>query len=168
MSESTGSKAAENGVGLEVSFTRTFDAPRKLVFKMWTDPKHLAQWWGPTGFTTPRCELDARAGGAIRVDMRGPDGTIYPMGGEFREVVEPERLVFVSAALDEAGKPMFENLNTVTFAEYAGKTTITLHTRVIRSTPEAMQYLSGMELGWKLTLDKLEAYANRTAKAGGQ
>jgi uncharacterized protein YndB with AHSA1/START domain len=164
VSESSGSKAAENGVGREVSFTRTFDAPRKLVFKMWTDPKHLSQWWGPTGFTTPRCELDARPGGSIRVDMRGPDGTIYPMGGEFREIVEPERLVFVSAALDGAGEPMFENLNTVTFAEHSGKTTITLHTRVIKSTPGALQYLSGMELGWKLTLDKLEAYAKKTAQ----
>jgi uncharacterized protein YndB with AHSA1/START domain len=168
VSESTGSKAAENGVGLEVSFTRTFDAPRKLVFKMWTDPKHLSQWWGPTGFTNPRCELDVRPGGAIRVDMRGPDGVIYPMGGEYREILEPERLVFMTAALDEAGKPLFENLNTVIFTEHVGKTTITLHTRVIKSTPAAMQYLSGMELGWKLTLDKLEAYAKKMAQAGAR
>jgi uncharacterized protein YndB with AHSA1/START domain len=61
----------------ELIITRVFDAPRKLVFKAWTDPKHVAQWWGPNGFTNPVCELDVRPGGAIRIDMHGPDGTIY-------------------------------------------------------------------------------------------
>ncbi len=74
--------------------TRTFDSPRELVFKAWTDPKHVTQWWGPHGFTNPVCELDVRPGGAIRIHMRGPDGTVYPMTGTFHEVVEPERLVF--------------------------------------------------------------------------
>src|SRR2546425_11372414 len=56
----------------EVTITRLFNAPRDLVFKNWTDPKQLAKWWGPNGFTTLLCELDVRPGGAIRVDMRGP------------------------------------------------------------------------------------------------
>src|ERR1700688_4411146 len=97
----------------EVVFTRVFDAPRGLVFKVWTDPKHVAQWWGPHGFTNPVCELDARPGGAIRIHMRGPDGTIYPMTGVYREIVEPERLVFTSVPLDKNGDPLFEVLNTV-------------------------------------------------------
>src|SRR4051812_13276105 len=80
--------------GTSIVFTRIFDAPRELVFKVWTDPQHIAQWWGPHRFTNPRCEWDARPGGKIHVDMRGPDGTVYPMAGEFREVVEPQRLVF--------------------------------------------------------------------------
>jgi uncharacterized protein YndB with AHSA1/START domain len=164
MAESTGSKSAANGVGMEVNFTRVFDAPRELVFKVWTDPKHVAQWWGPTGFTNPRCELDVRPGGAIRIDMRGPDGTVYPMSGVYQEVVEPERLVFTSIALDDAGNPLFENLNTVTFAEHAGKTTITLQTRVIKSTDKALQYLKGMEIGWSITLDRLEAHIMKSAK----
>src|SRR6266576_3421118 len=66
--------------------TRVFDAPRELVFKAWTDTKHMAQWWGPNGFTNPVCELDARAGGAIRIDMRAPDGAVYPMKGVFEEI----------------------------------------------------------------------------------
>src|SRR5579862_8930953 len=88
----------------EVTITRTFAAPRALVFKAWTDPQHLAQWWGPKGFTNPVCEFDARVGGALRIHMRGPDGTIYPMEGVIRELVTPERLVFSAAATDTAGK----------------------------------------------------------------
>jgi len=165
MAESTASKsAAANGVGMEVNFTRVFDAPRRLVFKAWTDPKRVAQWWGPTGFTNPRCELDVRPGGAIRIDMRAPDGTVYPMSGVYQEIVEPERLVFTSIALDDAGNPLFENLNTVTFTEHAGKTTITLQTCVIKSTDKALQYLKGMEIGWSMSLDRLEAHIMKAAK----
>jgi uncharacterized protein YndB with AHSA1/START domain len=158
------SRTAANGVGMEVAFTRVFDAPRRLVFKVWTEPKHVVQWWGPHGFTNPRCELDVRPGGAIRIDMRGPDGRIYPMTGTYQEIVEPERLVFTSAALDDAGNPLFENLNTVTFVERGGKTTITLHARVIKSTDKALTYLTGMELGWKLTLERLEAHVMEASK----
>src|SRR5512133_1069200 len=61
-----------------VTLTRTFDAPREVVWRAWTDPKLLAKWWGPRMFTTPRCEVDVRPGGAILIDMRGPDGVIYP------------------------------------------------------------------------------------------
>ena len=89
--------------GHELVLTRVFDAPRELVFKAWTDAKRVAQWWGPHQFTNPVCELDARPGGAIRIHMRGPDGTVYPMTGVYQEVVEPERIVFTSAALDAAG-----------------------------------------------------------------
>src|SRR5260370_95379 len=87
----------------ELVLTREFDAPRELVLKVWTDPKHVAQWWGPRGFTNPVCELDAKPGGAIRIHMRGPNGIVYPMTGAYQEVVEPERLVFISAALERAG-----------------------------------------------------------------
>src|ERR1700730_17678211 len=106
----------------QLKITRVFDAPREVVFKAWTDPKQLAQWWGPHGFTNPVCELDARPGGAIRIHMRGPDGTVYPMTGVYKEIGEPERLVFTSAALDEKGNPLFEVLNTVTFAQQGGHT----------------------------------------------
>src|SRR5436190_1507702 len=96
-------------VAKSLVITRTFDAPRSLVFKAWTDPLHVQQWWGPHHFTNPRCEWDARAGGEIHVDMKRPDGAIYPMPGRFHEVVEPERLVFSTIALDGA----LEVLNTV-------------------------------------------------------
>jgi DNA-binding transcriptional ArsR family regulator len=89
----------------EIAITRVFDAPRELVWEAWTNPKQVAQWWGPNGFTTPVCELDLRPGGAIRIDMRGHDGTVYPMTGIYRENVEPERLVLTSEALDKDGHP---------------------------------------------------------------
>jgi len=142
----------------ELVVTRVFDAPRELVFKAWTDPKIVAQWWGPHRFTNPVCELDPRPGGAIRIHMHGPDGTVYPMTGVYQEVVEPERIVFTSAALDASGNAMFEVLTTVTFAEEGGKTKQILRTRVIKSTAEAAPYLAGMEAGWTQSLDRLTAY----------
>jgi len=142
----------------DLVLTRTFDAPRKLVFQAWTDPKHMALWWGPDGFTNPVCEVDARAGGAIRIDMRAPNGVVYPMSGRFEEISEPERLVFISSALDANGKSMFDILNTVLFEEQHGKTVLTLQARVLKAAVEAPQYLKGMEVGWTQSLGRLGAY----------
>src|SRR5271154_3427625 len=69
----TAQTESKNLVGKEFVITREFDASRELVFQAWTDPKHLAQWWGPRGFTCPRCEIDVRPGGLIRIDMRAPN-----------------------------------------------------------------------------------------------
>ncbi len=139
--------------------TRVFDAPRELVFKAWTDPKHVAQWWGPKGFTNPVCELDVRPGGAIRIDMRGPDGVLYPMKGVFHEIVEPARLVVTTSALeDEEGNPQLEVLTTVTFAEHNGKTKLTLQAVVVTAAPAAAGALAGMEQGWRQSLDRLAEY----------
>ncbi len=148
----------------ELVLTRVFDAPRELVFKAWTDPKRVAQWWGPHGFTNPVCELDARPGGAIRIHMRAPDGTVYPMTGLYQEVAEPERIVFTSAALDAAGNAMFEVLTTVTFAEQGGKTKQTMRARVIKMTPQAAPYIAGMEQGWTQSLERLTAYVATKSK----
>jgi uncharacterized protein YndB with AHSA1/START domain len=142
-----------------LTITRILDAPRERVFKVWTDPRHLAQWWGPKGFTNPLCQMDVRPGGAIRIDMRGPDGVVYPMGGVFHEIVKPERLVFISSAFeDEEGHPQLEVLNTVTFIELGGKTKLTLHAVVVKSAPAAAAGLAGMEEGWTQSLDKLAQY----------
>lgn len=140
----------------EITITRVFDAPRVLVFKAWTDAKELAQWWGPKSFTNPVCELDVRVGGAIRIHMRSPDGSVYPMKGEFREIVPPERLVFTNIAVDAAGQPIIEGLTTVTFIERDGKTTMTLLTRGRAVVDYAIGYLQGMEMGWTGSIDKLE------------
>jgi uncharacterized protein YndB with AHSA1/START domain len=142
----------------DVTITRVFDAARELVFRAWTDAKHMQQWWGPHGFTNPRCEVDARPGGEMRIDMRAPDGTVYPMTATFREVVPPEKIVFISAALDQNGAPMFEILNTVTFADEHGKTRVTLHAQVLNAGPQAPMHLAGMEMGWNQTLDRLGAF----------
>jgi uncharacterized protein YndB with AHSA1/START domain len=140
----------------EITITRVFNAPRALVFKAWTDASELAQWWGPKGFTNPVCELDVRVGGAIRIHMRSPDGSVYPMKGEFHEIVPPERLVFTNIAVDAADKPIIEGLTTVTFIERGGKTTMTLQTRGRAVVDYAVGYLQGMEMGWSGSIDKLE------------
>jgi uncharacterized protein YndB with AHSA1/START domain len=142
----------------ELVFTRVFDAPRKLVFKAWTDPKCVVMWWGPHGFSTPRCELDVRPGGAMLIHMRGPDGRVYPMTGVYQEVVEPERIVYTSTPLDEKGIPLFELLTTVILEEQGAKTKQTVTARVIKRGPDAAQYLAGMEVGWTQTLERLAEY----------
>lgn len=142
---------------------RVFDAPRKLVWKAWTDPKQLMQWWGPRMFTAPLCELDVRPGGALLIHMRGPKDTpfdmIMPMTGTYREVVNLERLVYSSIAIEDAnGNPPLETLTTVTFADHNGKTKLTLRVVVVKATPETAGPLSGMEMGWTQSLDKLGEY----------
>jgi len=156
----TKSSSAASTARQELTLTRILGAPRSLVFKTWTDVKHVARWWGPRGFTNPVCEWDARPGGIIRIDMRGPNGTVYPMKGVFHEIVEPERLVFTSTALeDEHGKPLFEILNTITFEDFHGITKLTLHARLVtkdfKLTPQVAAALAGMEQGWSESLYRL-------------
>lgn len=140
-----------------VTITRIIDAPRAKVFRAWIDPKQMAQWWGPHHFTNPVCELDARPGGKILVHMRAPDGTVYPMSGSFREIAEPERLVFVAVAEDQDGRPHLESLTTVTFEDQGGKTKVTVTAHATGLSPAAPQMLAGMDAGWTQSLEKLTA-----------
>src|ERR1700674_4219468 len=78
----------------EIVVARVLDAPRALVFKMWTDPKHVAQWWGPNGFTITTYEMNVAPGGVWRFVMHGPDGRDYQNRVVYREIVEPERIVY--------------------------------------------------------------------------
>jgi len=152
----TKNKIPKDYLEREFVITREFAARRDLVFKAWTDAKLLAQWWGPRGFTNPVCHWDARAGQAIHVVMRAPNGVDYPMGGEFREVVAPERLVFTSGALNGKGKMLFEFLHTATFVERNGQTLLTLQSRVIKTTAEANKYIGGFEAGMTQSLERLK------------
>jgi uncharacterized protein YndB with AHSA1/START domain len=154
-------KEATEPAQQELVMIRIFDAPREVVFKAWTDPEAVKRWWGPKGFTNPVCELDVRPGGAMRIHMRAPDGVVYPMMGVFNEIVEPERLVFTSGALDPKGNPLFEILTTVTFAEHGGKTKLTVHAKVTMATPAGAPRLAGMEMGWSQTLDRLAEFVTK-------
>jgi uncharacterized protein YndB with AHSA1/START domain len=158
----TATSASKSFAERELTITRVFDAPRALVFRAWTDPVQLAQWWAPKGFTNPVCEFDARVGGALRMHMRGPDGSIYPMKGVIQEIVAPGRLVFTNIAVDVAGNHLLEGLTTVVFAEENGKTKMTLHTRAVAVAEVAIGYLQGMEMGWTQSIDKLEALVAKT------
>ena len=147
----------KDGVRPDLVITRDLNAPRELVWKAWTDAKRLAQWWGPKGFTNPVCEVDVRPGGAMLIHMRAPDGRVYPMKAAFEEIVEPERLVFLSGAMDESENLLFEIRNMVTFVEVAGKTRVTLRASIVSQTAAAPAYLAGMEMGWTQSLERLEA-----------
>ena len=147
-----------------VTLTRSFEAPDELVFQAWTDPKRMAQWWGPKGFTNPVCELDLRRGGAIRIDMTAPDGTVYPMTGAFQEIVKAERLVFTTGAVPDAkGSPQLVGRTIVVFADEDGETTLTVQSTA-SALPAASQALDGMESGWAQSLERLAELLGKLAR----
>jgi uncharacterized protein YndB with AHSA1/START domain len=153
--------ATATGSQYDLTLDRLFDAPRELVWKAWIDTSQLAEWWGPKDYTNPVCRTDARPGGAIYIEMRAHDGTIYPMNGTFHEVVEPERIVFSTMVLDAEGKTIFENMNAITLTQHEGKTLLRVDVKVIRATAAAPQYLKGMEQGWSQSLDRLAAFVTK-------
>jgi uncharacterized protein YndB with AHSA1/START domain len=135
-----------------IVITRVFGAPRRLVFEAWTRPEHLMRWWGPRDLTLSRCEVDLRPGGAWRFVLRALDGNEYGFGGEYREILPPERLVY-TFRFD--GAPGAEAVETLTFVEKDGKTTLTtttLHTSVENRDAHVR---SGMEEGALQTMDRL-------------
>lgn len=148
-------KPAPIQAGHELVITKVIAAPRALVFSAWTDPVHIAAWWGPDGFTSKVVHWSAVAGTPIRVEMHGPDGTVYPMNGAFVEVAAPERFVFDSSALDAKGESMFDIRTTITFSEEGAGTRLRLVARVVRMKPEGAPYLAGMEVGWTQSLGRL-------------
>ncbi len=148
----------------ECVVARTVDAPARQVFALWTDAGRLARWWGPHGFTNPVCIADARPGGAIRIHMRAPDGTVHPMSGVFRDLAAPERIVFTSIAEDGHGRALLQAITTVTFAAEGRRTRLAVHTTAVGTAPDAAPMLAGMEEGWTQSLERLDALA--TARRG--
>ena len=139
-----------------VVITRVFAAPRALVWQAWTDPKMMAQWFGPRGFTSSVPQWELRVGGALGIVMHGPDGNDYPMKGVFTEVKEPERLVFTNVPVDKDGNHLMEGETIVMLTEQGGKTTLTVKSHMVGLVPVATQMLAGMEAGWTQSIDKLE------------
>ncbi len=138
-----------------IVITRVFDAPRQLVWKAWTEPRHFARWYGPKGFTTPVCRIDLRVGGKYLNCMRSPEGQDFWTTGVFREIVAPERLVMTASRADKDGNvdadwPV-ETQISVTFEEDDGRTKVTLeHVGMPAGTGRDMA-----EAGWNESLDKL-------------
>jgi len=133
---------------------REFDAPRELVWKVWTDPDEVTRWWGPEHFTTPRekIEFDLRPGGACRLTMVGPDGEEYPSDGHFRIVEPPVRLSFGE---DSTEHPMIQSGETTVELVQLGESRTKV---VITSRMICADELIGMaKIGWGSQLDKLEA-----------
>jgi uncharacterized protein YndB with AHSA1/START domain/ketosteroid isomerase-like protein len=151
----TTAPATKPNLRREITLTRVFDAPCALVYSMWTDAKHLANWWGPHTFTNPVCEVDPRPGGKILIHMRAANGDTHPMGGVFHELVPNERIVFTSFVDMPDGKRIVEGHTTVTLEEERGKTRLTLHVTGIGFVDFAERMLAGMEAGWAQSFGKL-------------
>lgn len=139
---------------LALTITRHFDAPQELVWKVWTDPAHAIHWWGPKHHPATQIELDVRVGGRWRNCLQSVEtGEALWHGGVFREVVEPELLVY-TFAWEEPGERGMETLVTVNFSEQAGKTKMVMVQVPFQSTSER----DGHDEGWNSTFDRLSEY----------
>lgn len=147
----------------EIVITRVFNAPRTLVWKAWTDPKHLMRWWGPKNFTSPSCKMDFRVGGKYHFCMRSPEGQDFWSTGTYREIVPLEKIVCTDSFSDEKGNIVpasqygmpadfpLELQVTIKFEEHEGKTKFTLH-HVGIPVGEMKEMTSA---GWNESFDKL-------------
>ncbi len=144
--------------------TRVFDAPRELVWKAWTDPQYVMQWWGPKGFTSPVCKMDFRVGGKFLCCMRTPDGQDFWNGGEYHEIVQFEKIVSSMYFSDAEGKKVEaaeygieheaieDAYDVVTFEDFGdGQTKLTF---IGNETAEDAK-ASGQAEGWMQILDKM-------------
>ncbi|QKD01020.1 activator of HSP90 ATPase [Mesorhizobium loti R88b] len=111
-----------------IIIARTFEAPRALMFKLFTDPYHLVRFWGPEGSTYPVCEMDVRPGGEWRLTMRFADGSEYPTNSVYLEITPPERIVYRDAPLDRSqwqdSLAPAQMVTTIQFEDVGGKTRI--------------------------------------------
>src|SRR5437763_5816956 len=140
----------------EIAATRVFDAPRELVWRMWTDPQHVIHWWGPNGFTNTIQEMDVRPGGVWRFIMHGPDGTDYLNKAVYKEVVKPSRLAYTHVS-----GPVFDAF--VDFIDRGGKTEVSM--RMVFESAALRDKVAeefGAVEGLNQTLGKLEAMLGRS------
>ena len=140
--------------GRELRIERVFNAPRELVFKAWTDPEHIRKWFGPRHHPAIHLSADIRPGGRWRSCLRSPEtGNELWVGGVYREIVPPERLVF-TFAWEEEGERGLETVVSITFAERNGKTHMTFRQIPFQSDGER----DGHREGWTSTFDRLDDY----------
>ena len=157
--------------------TRTLDAPRELVFDAWSNPNHLRRWWGPKGCTVGFCNMDLRPGGQLLYSLRMPDG--QEMWGKFvyREILPPDRLVFVNSFSDPQGnvtrapfnsKWPLEILNTLTLGEQFNLTTLSLIGQPLNPTAEELELfesmLNSLHESFSGTFDQLQKYLKSLSK----
>jgi uncharacterized protein YndB with AHSA1/START domain len=142
----------------ELVLSRLIDAPPHKVYRAWTEPELLKQWFAPAPFTTPVAELDVRPGGANLIVMRSADGTEFPNRGVYLDVVPNERLVFTDA-YTEAWQPSAKPFMTViiTFADEAGRTRYTARVRHWRAEDRETRENMGLHQGWGQCADQLAA-----------
>lgn len=138
----------------ELVITRVFNAPRELVFKLWTDPDHVKNWWGPKAHPSVEMKMVVRPGGTWRACLQSVEtGEKLWHKGVFREVIKPERIVF-TFAWEEEGERGLETIVTITFAEQNGKTQMTFHQAPFQSVGER----DGHQGGWRSCFDRLDEH----------
>ena len=154
--------SAKNSIDLDsdpraIVGVRVLDVTRELVFAAWSDPKHLAQWWGPDGFTTTTHAFAFRNGGVWRFVMHGPDGRDYQNRITYDEIVPPERIVYHHGGGDDVEPVQFRT--TVTFEDLGGRTRLTLR-GVFPSAEERARVIKeyGADKGLVQTLARLDEY----------
>jgi len=140
-----------------ILIAREFDAPRHLVWKAWTEPELIGRWWSGNRGETTVAEIDLRVGGTWRCVMVTDDGFVAAFHGEYREIVPNERIVATEVY---EGMPEAEALNTVTFAEADGRTTLTMLVEHASKEARDAHIASGMEAGMREAMDMLEGVAN--------
>lgn len=146
-----------------IVITREFSAPRKLVWDVWTRPEHVANWWGPRGFTTTVTEMDLRPGGKWRYVMHGPDGTDYPVHGVFREVAPIERIVTTDEFDENWQPPQPIDLprgivTTAQFDELGAKTRLTMTITHATIEDKKKHEAMGVVGGWNSSFDCMDDY----------
>jgi uncharacterized protein YndB with AHSA1/START domain len=159
-----------------MTVTRVFDAPRELVWKAWTDPKYIMQWWGPKGFTAPVCEMDFRVGGKLLCCMQGPDGQLCGWNAvEYHEIVPYEKIVSSMYFADSKGNKIEPETLGIEHEAIEGAYDVTLfedlgngQTRLTQIGNEPMESAkeSGQFEGWNQTLDKVAAVVAELVQAG--
>jgi uncharacterized protein YndB with AHSA1/START domain len=164
MDASTARASATDTADRELVFDRVFNAPRDLVFTVWTEPQHVTHWWGPDGFTLTTHEMDVRAGGVWRFVMHGPDGVDYRNRIVFIEVDPPKRLIYKHSG-EEGDEPVSFQV-TVTFDEQNGQTHLNMH-MLFPSKAERDHVLEkyGADEGANQTLSRLAAYLATMAQS---
>ncbi len=151
------------------TLTRTFDAPRELVFRAWTEPELFARWWGPIHYTTPVCKIDPRVGGTFLACMRSPEGEDFWSGGRFTEIDPPSKLAYVDYFTDSEGNKVppsaygmsadfpDETMVTLTFEDVDGKTKLTMVNATPESAEERSMAIEGMAMSWDKLAEALKS-----------
>ena len=149
---------------LDLTLTRTIDAPRALIWQVWTDPEHIKKWWAPRPWTTAECQLDPRPGGIFRTVMRSPEGQDHPHVGCFLEVVKNEKIVWTNA-LGPGYRPAAAGATVgdcdmpltaiLTLEERAGKTHYAVRVLHRDEAGRKAHEEMGFNLGWNQCLDQL-------------
>ncbi|MBB2991024.1 uncharacterized protein YndB with AHSA1/START domain [Mycolicibacterium iranicum] len=147
-----------------LDFERTYSAPIETVWRAWTDPEMLRQWWGPEKTLVPECRIDLRVGGEVYIVMEAGEamgkyqGTRWPMAGTFTRIEGPSRLTYDARSWTEGEEEgsTIQHTNDVQLTEHDGTTTVALHVAITSIGPKAKMAAFGMKWGYKAQLEKLE------------